>query len=297
MTVQSTTEASEAPVDEIAEPTVTETTPAATDVTDQAATEDAPEVGTSGEDTVLERFKLEDIEDPAVREHVERYVKQVQGDYTRKTTTLAEQRRAVEAEAAQVAEMAETFKQLENEDTRDAAIETLIGKYGYTLEEAEAEADAAETEAETPGTAEFRDPRVDELLAQQEAAKQAQAEAEAAAEREAHNDRIMDHVDTGLEAFAEKLGVDELRPGQRRQIIAIAASLPRLEGDLPNMEAAIAEYEAEVAADQAAYLASKRGTTPVVAGQSGSPSFDPRDPKQRLAQANRVAEARLSQHR
>ncbi len=297
MNVQSTSEASDTPAQEGAEPTAEQATAAATTPAEQAAPEGAPaDSGTSGENTVLERFKLEDVPE-GIREHVERYVKQVQGDYTRKTTTLAEQRRAVEAEAAQIADIRDTFAKLEDEDTRESAIEALVTKYGYTFEEAEAEAEAAESEAETPGTAELRDPRVDDLLARQAADEQAQAEADAQAEAEAQRDKVMDHVDDALDTYAESEGLTELPAGQRRQIIAIAAALPRLDGDLPNMEAAIAEYEAEKAAVVDRYLASKRGTVPDVTGSTGAEKFDPRDTKQRLAAANRIAESAFARHR
>lgn len=297
MKVQSTPEASQAPIEE-AEPTVAQaTTPAEPATTEQAPAEGAPaESGTSGQDEILERFKLEDVPEE-YREHVERYVKQAQGDYTRKTTALAEQRRSVEAEAAKVAEYRETFEQLENEETRDEAITKLVEKYGYTFEEAEAEAEAATEEAGTGEVAELRDPRVDELLAQQEADRQAQAEQQAAEEAEAHRERIMDHVDDALDTYAESEGLEDVPAAQRRQIIAIAAALPRLDGDLPDMETAIAEFEAEKAAIIEGYLASKRGTVPDVSGSTGAETFDPRDTKQRLAAANRIAEAALARHR
>jgi hypothetical protein len=304
MTVQSTPEASEAPVQEAPEPTVADaTTPAEAPPAEQAAPEGAPaDSGTSGDETVLERFKLEDVPEE-YREHVARYVKQVQGDYTRKTTSLAEQRREVEAEAARVADIRQTFDKLESEETRDEGIRELVSKYGYTFEEAEAEAEAADETADTEGIAEVRDPRVDQLLAERAAQQQQeQAEAQAIAEQE-KADTIMDHVDSSLQTYCENEGLvdDEgnltLRPGQRRQIIAIAAALPRLEGDLPDMETAIAEYEAERSADLQAYLASKRSTVPDVSGSTGTESFDPRDPKQRLAAANRIAEAALARHR
>lgn len=297
MQVQSTPEASQAPVTEAAESTVAQaTTTTEPTQTEQAPVEGAPaESGTSGQDeSVLERFKLEDVPEE-IREHVARYVKQVQGDYTRKTTTLAEQRRAVEAEAEQIKAIRETFDKLESEDTRDEAIMELVSKYGYTFEEAEAQADAAADE--TGEVAELRDPRVDELLAAQEADRQAKAEADAAAQAEAQRERIMDHVDDALDAYAEAEGLDEVPAGQRRQIIAIAAGLPRLDGDLPDMETAIAEFEAEKAAIIESYLASKRGVVPDVSGSTGAETFDPRDSKQRLAAAQRIAEAALARHR
>lgn len=299
MTVQSTPEASQAPVEEAPEPTVADaTTTAEPTTTEQAPAEGAPtqEGGTSGQDEILERFKLEDVPEE-YREHVARYVKQAQGDYTRKTTALAEQRRAVEAEAAKVAEYRETFEKLDNEETRDEAITALVEKYGYTFEEATAEAEAATEAAETGEVAEVRDPRVDELIAQQEAQRQAQAEQQAAEQAEQHRERIMDHVDDAIDAYAEAEGLEELPAAQRRQIIAIAASLPRLEGDLPDMETAIAEFDAEKAAIIEGYLASKRGTVPDVSGSTGADKFDPRDTKQRLAAANRIAEAALARHR
>lgn len=293
MQVQSTPEASQAPVSEEVQP-IAEATPAAPVSEDQPPVEGAPaESGTSGEE-ILERFKLEDVPEE-YREDVGRYVKQAQGDYTRKTMELAEQRRTVEAEAEQIKAIRETFDKLESEDTRDEAVMELVQKYGYTFEEAEAEAEEATDSGEV---AEFRDPRVDQILAQQEADQQAAADAQAAADGEAFRERIMDHVDDALDAYAETEGIqDGIPAAQRRQIIAIAASLPRLEGDLPDMETAIAEFDAEKAAIIEGYLASKRGTVPDVSGSTGAEKFDPRDSKQRLAAANRIAESALARHR
>lgn len=293
MQVQSTPEASQAPVSEEVQPTA-EAIPVEPASTEQAPVEGAPaQSGTSGEE-ILERFKLEDVPEE-YREDVGRYVKQAQGDYTRKTMELAEQRRTVEAEAEQIKAIRETFDKLESEDTRDEAVMELVKRYGYTFEEAEAEAEAVEGAGEV---AEFRDPRVDEILAQQEADQQAAADAQAAADGEAFRERIMDHVDDALDAYAETEGIpDGIPAAQRRQIIAIAASLPRLEGDLPDMETAIAEFDAEKAAIIEGYLASKRGTVPDVSGSTGAEKFDPRDSKQRLAAANRIAESALARHR
>ncbi len=299
MNVRDTPEASETPVEEVATTSAQE---APVEITEQEQPEasGAPvENGTSEQDEqvegVLESFKLEDVPEE-LREHVGRYVKQVQGDFTRKTQTLAQQRKEVEAEQAEAETALALYRNLESEDTRDDAIRELVEGYGYSYAAAEAAADAAGDE-EPQAEGQMHDPRLDQFLAEHEADREAQAAADELAGQEAHREAVMDHVDESLDLFAESEGVDELKPAQRRQIIALAAGMDRDQDGLPDMAGAITEYEALRAADVEAYLASKRSAVPDVSGSSGTPTFDPRDEKQRLAAANRTAEAAMARHR
>lgn len=244
-----------------------------------------PETGTSEQQyDVLSTFSLEDVPEEH-RPHVELYVKQVQGDYTRKTQQLAEDRKAVK-------DFQELVGRLESEDTRDEAMAEFARKYGYEFGD------------EPPGTHEedeefdenFRDPRVDKLVQRFDEQEQARRDAEQAEAQAAQDAEILGAVDTALDAYAQKQGVKELRPGTRQSIIAIAAAIPRLDDGLPDMEGAITAYEAEVAAEVKAYIDSKRATVPDASGSSGALTFDPRDEKERLKAMNAIAERALARH-
>jgi hypothetical protein len=264
---------------------------------DQPGSPTAPDHGTSGtqdEPTVLESFRLEDIEDPDMRGHVERYVKQVQGDYTRKTQAVAQARH----EAEQAMALAD---QLRNPETRLQALEAL----GLEL----VSDDEPEITDPAGGQHELgldpTDPVHAELLAmrqwreQQEAQAQQRQQADLQAQQEA---TVLAHVDDALDTYAETIGKGEdgLDDLTRRRIIAMAATAPRLPNGLPNMDVAVAEYEAIRAQAVQDHLATLRGgnggITPDLSGSSGQTQFNLRDDRERLAAMNAVAERALARH-
>jgi hypothetical protein len=265
---------------------------------DQPGTETAPVAdGTSGtqdEPGVLESFRLEDIEDPDMRGHVERYVKQVQGDYTRKTQEVARARH----EAQQAIALAE---QLQNPETRLQALDALGLEIVSDDDEITDGAPPADLEGLDPS-----DPVHAELLAmrqwreQQEATAQQREQAAAQAQQEA---QVLAHVDDALDTYAESIGKaeDGLPDHTRRRIIAMAATAPRQPNGLPDMDVAVAEYEAIRAEAVQDHLAKLRGgdaptVTPDLSGSSGQPQFTLRDDKDRLAAMNAVAERALARH-
>jgi hypothetical protein len=90
---------------------------------------EAPESGISPQDDAP--FNINEITDQQVREQVERYNRQLQGDYTRKTQELASQRAEFEQAQAYV-------QSLQTDPaTRQQLMNELLTEHGYTLPEDE----------------------------------------------------------------------------------------------------------------------------------------------------------------
>lgn len=218
----------------------TETQPAAVETTD-----DAP-------------FRLEDVPQE-YREHVERYGKQLQGAFTRKTQQLAEQRKELEAAAA-------LYERLHSDDTRAEAIRELLEANGYEIEES----------GDDSGNATVTDQsELERRVAQIESRHTADQEAE-------YVRQVEDHIESGLEKLAESLGVDELPQAAREHVLAVARTLEPIDGLWPDMDGAIASYEAWRAAEIQAYVNSKKAPVVDTSGTDGHPQVNLRDPKERL---------------
>lgn len=237
-------------------------------------------------------FRLEDV-DESYREHVARYVKQVQGAFTTKTQELAAQRQ-------QVAPLADLQARLEAEDTRPAALRELAEQFGIELE---FEDDEPVSEPVVFNPEDFADDPVAQELARlrdQLAAREARdAETAAERQRQAYVDSFRESYDAGLNQYAKTqdlAGADKLPAHDVQAINGYLSQLAPLENGMPDMEGAISLHEAAKAATLEAYLATKRpGGIPVVAdGVTGTPAFDPRDPKARLQRANAIAGRHLS---
>lgn len=243
--------------------------------------------GDEAEDHVLQSFRLEDIEDPEVRAQVELYTKQVQGDYTRKTQSLAQQRKELEASLA-------TIDKLKDEDTRIEALQALADEYGLELE---LESDA-EDEQDDPGDPTL-DAQIEALQARLDARDTAEAEAQLQAEQELYKTQVITHVDQALATLAKARGLKDesaLPARMRRRVIQNAAALPAGEDGMPDMATAITEYEAEEAEAVQAYLKSKQGVTADLSGSSGQSAFDPSNERERLNAMNRIAAAAIARH-
>jgi hypothetical protein len=255
--------------------------------------------GTQDEPTFLERFSLESIEDDNIREHVGRYVKQAQGDYTRKTQEVAR----IRSEAEQALGI---INALRDPETR---LQALAQHFDLDLELVDDEpAGQAGAQGADPGGLDPNDPVHAELLAmrqwreQREADERAQAEADQRASQEA---QILAHVDDALDTYAESLTSDgeetsPLAQATRQDIIALAAAAPRMANGLPDMESAIARYEAIRAGAVQEYLATLRKgngeVVPDLTGSSGQAQFNLRDGAERLKAANAIAERALARH-
>ena len=243
-----------------------------------ATTASTPSGGTSGsqEDQAFEApFRLEDV-DESYRADVERYVKQVQGAYTRKTQELAQQRDALKPYQT-------LQERLESDDEaiRDAAVEEVLKNAGWENTSTPAEeAAAAAADETTPAATTSADP---ELAARLEAIEQRDQERE----QQEYLATFTSKVDTGLDAYYRELGLDKIedqtqreaaQTRERQAVIAHLGTLQPLEGEMPDIEGAVSLRKADVAAieqaTQAKYRASKDVPDTLAGGTSGRSATD-----------------------
>lgn len=274
-----------------------------------ASQEGAPDPGTSAAGTVAPvatpapvadqgadlPFNIADVPD-GVREHVERYNKQLQGAFTQKTQELSQLRQPIESTL-------QLLERANGEDPADriAALNELLDPYGIEIpddEEFEEVTPPAVTEA-TPGTPTMELPPelkqgLDFLLTREQ---QRQAQ-EATDQQQAFKTSVSKSVEDAVTGFAKKAGYpDDVAVPQhvRDGIIDRAIALPKLSDGMPDMAGAIAAYEAAEAAIVQAYVQKKglNPPTPDLSGSAGRAQVDLSDPKQRLAAAEAVAARHL----
>ncbi len=223
-------------------------------------------------------FKLEDVPEE-YRGDVERYVKQTQAAFTRKTMELAEIRSKFDGVDE---ELIPYLKRLNDDDAEDA-INELADKFGLVPADVEAAIEQAPEPSDELAT------RVEQLEAKD--AKEAEA---------AQADKIRQHVFEGIDLYAKEIGVDEIPEPVAKQLIANSLALPARSDGMPDIGAAVENWKQAEAAvrDQAvqAYLASKEGDSPDLSGSSGVQQFDTSTDKGRLEKANAIAERALAQH-
>jgi hypothetical protein len=252
-------------------------------------TASTPSGGTSGsqEDQPTEQqletpFRLEDIDDEAVREHVRRYTVQVQGAYTRKTQELARERDTLTPYRT-------LQERLESTDdaVRDEAVREVLRKAEWDFDDPNDLPPAAAGAPEaTPTSTEPATPsQADTELAQRLAAletEQRQAKAEADEQRrEKYLQEFQTRVNTGLDGHYAELKLDPEKDKaaverERQAIVAYLGTLEPLEGDMPDIEGAITLRKADVAAltqaASTAYRESKDVPAVNTDGASGSPA-------------------------
>lgn len=246
---------------------------------------DAPETtGTS--DTTPEAdleapFRLDDV-DESYRADVERYAKQLQGAYTRKTQDLAEQRRELE-------ELQQLREKLYSDDTeqREKALQGLLDELGYELDQ-----DDATTDEPSDG---YIDP-VDELRQRLDAREEAEAAARAEAEQLAAVEAQVNAATAALTAYEQDNG--ELSETAKTAIVTYAGSLPRTNDGLPDMESAIKLWESDRAEAVETYLNSKRNveSAPDLNGSTGTEQVNLSDRATRMRMAEAAAERAAAQH-
>jgi hypothetical protein len=213
-------------------------------------------------------FRLADVpEENGVREHVERYTKQLHGAFTKKTQELATQRSEVES-------LADLNSRLGSDDptVRNAALEEFLSKHDLEFEPAnEEEAAAAATAAETATDTELAQ-RVEAL----EAERAAEAQATADAERPEYIDDVRSHIDDGLSQWAKGRNFDggSVPDEIRDYIVSRLAAHAPVDGLWPDMDKAIADYEAWETKVGQVYVSTKRVEAPDASGSSGVPRFD-----------------------
>lgn len=254
-------------------PTPDEQTPPASDV------DLAEDLGAS--------FKLSDVPEE-YREHVERYVRMTHGAFTRKSQTVAEQRRAAE-------KALELQARLDDPGTRDEALKELLSQSGWSVMDDEppaapatAENDGPEAEPSSQATA---DPELAARLAAIEQRQAAQDAKEAAEQREDYLDAVQDVINEGLGDLAQELGTsaESLPAHVKDLVLGFARQLPPIEGQWPDMKGAAARYHELRAAEIQAYVATKRAPEVNAEGSAGTQKFDPKNRKERLAAMEAIA--------
>jgi len=233
-------------------------------------TDSAPQEGTSAEQTT-EKFSdvdLQDKPDEITPEWLQERYQQMQRDYTSKTQSLAEQRR--EAESAQ-----SWVQALSDPDTQEDAFKALAEQLGYELDDAPDEGDD-EDDLEDD---EFRDPRVDELLAKQEQEQQAQQlEALAGHVEQLAKDSDLDLTDGQLKAIVRESIDAGFTPEATQKVFA-------------DWKADLDQFEEKVTKK---YRQSKKAPSAPAAGKSGTPDVPITDDRARLARAMEVAAEQYS---
>jgi len=217
-----------------------------------------------------------------VREHVEKYNRQLQGEFTRKTQELAESRKGEPVDVA-----SELLSELE-EDARLEALNALADRLGF--EPADEGEDAEEPESEATDTPEIEGipPEAAELIKSLQT-KVDELESGFKGEQEQKTQAaIRDHIVDGLDAYAAKLDVEQLPQPFVRQIMVLALNGPRKDG-MPDMDKAISAWEEAEQEVIDFHKASKQVDEPDLTGSSGVADFEYADRAQRLARAEAVA--------
>lgn len=226
-------------------------------------------------------FNLEDV-DETYRSDVERYAKQLQGAYTRKTQTLADQKREVQA-------LEELKGNLYSDDPerREEALGKLLGDLGYEFAGQDNEEVAVDDDI-------YVDP-VDELRSRLDARDAADASAQADAQSAAEVQRQVAFAESALAKLEE---TETLSETAKTAIVTYAGSLPRTDDGLPNMEGAIKLWESDRAEAVEGYLRTKRDAEPApdVSGQTGTTQINLSDRASRLKAAEAAAERAISSH-
>jgi len=264
---------------------------AAPAATDDGGADQAGGPDTQNEDQGFEApFALDDVAEE-YRGDVERYVKQTQGAFTRKTMELAEERR-------RVASMADLESRLGNEESRQEALQELLGRYDLELQ-----IDGDEGEAgydDGSGT----DDQLEELppwarqLIERDRARDAEHQRERTERGQAEvESRIETHVKGELDGYRTKAYADKpLPPEVHDALLGFGMVLPAQPDGLPNMSAAVAMLESIEAAAVQRFVDGRRNTPPPPAtrtGSSGTERPDLMNDKERLKRANAVAARHL----
>lgn len=262
--------------------------------TDAPETSDA-ESGTSEEGEEASEESFTDVDLDGLPEEVQNRYQQMQADYTRKTQALAEQRAEMETQTAFVADLVAGEPTEDQVELQEAVFQALAERLGYDIEGLEADEDAEGDDAETGDEApEFRDPRVDELLAEREAAKQAEAEQQ----REQQLDTIEQEIEDGLKALAKEDGIAELSDDELDLLFDKVLSLPPVEVDgqpKPDLKGAFAALKKVLGVNQQRWIDSKRNAAQAPSGEQAEKPVDLMDQQQRVAHMARSIQAATAQ--
>ena len=261
---------------------IAEDTPVTTDQVEPAIDAPAVDSGTSEptpEAALDAPFSLEDV-DESYRSDVERYAKQLQGAYTRKTQSLADER-------AELKQLKTLQGELYSDDPekRDAALSTLLDDLGYEIDGNE----APEGDYE-----EYVDP-VDELKARIDRMETEKVTQQAEQQELDAVEAQVTFAEQSLTAYEQKTPLTETA---RLAIVTYAGSLPRQENGLPDMESAIALWESDRAEAVEGYLKTKRNAEPApdLSGSTGTDQVNLSSRANRLQAAEAAAERAIAKH-
>lgn len=192
--------------------------------------------------------------------------KEMQGDYTRKTQELAQQRQEAENAIAIV-------QALENEDTRDEAFQYVAEQLGYEVAQELADEMGLEELEEEP---QFFDPRVDQLLQIQE---------------EQQIQQLDQKIQSQIDAAAKSAKL-ELTEAERSYVFRITAEMgPDAQGE-PQVGEAMKQLQAilDAQAERLAKSKEPAPSPPLPGGNSPTPATPTADdPKARQLKALEVA--------
>lgn len=233
---------------------------------DQQALDTAPDTGTSQQDDAP--FNINDIADENVRAEVERYNRQIQADYTRKTQSLADERRYVE----QTRQEAEAWRALQSDPAMQAQVlQQLAEQQGYALPDPEEE-DV------------YADP-TEQLAARLDAIEQQMANQTQAATQDAQVQHIAGRAETDI----AQLG--QFTEAEVAAIVNTAASMPARDDGYLDVEGANQALEAAFTARQERYKQTKRAQAAPRAGVAGQKQVDLSDPEARAAHMLAIVQA------
>jgi hypothetical protein len=227
------------------------------------------------------KFDIENVPE-GLRSDAQKLHQQFKREFTQKTQELAAEREAHR-------EALETWSRLQDESTAEETLNELAERLGFEPNVEGSEEGYEEAEDDEEG-AEDLDPTVAALKAEVEALK-AERDGEMSEKRQ---EAIREHVLSGIDGYADSLGVDELDPAISKAIMLQSLSLPSTEAGMPDIEGAISAWrEAEQAAIEA-YVASKDVEAPQVDGSSGVETMDTSDPVKRREAMNAIAARRFA---
>jgi hypothetical protein len=234
-------------------------------------------------------FDLNDVAEE-YRGDVERYVKQTQGAFTRKTMELAEQRNRVAAQA-------DLEARLGDESTRQEALQELLGRYDLELQ---VEGDDTEGYDDVPeyGESENELPQWARALVEREQERDAELQRERVERgRTETEQRLESHVRAELDGYRQKAyaKADALPPEVHDALLGFGMVLPARADGMPDMPGAVAMLESIEAAAVQRFIDSRR-TTPLPAtrnGSSGTEVPNLNNDAERLKRANAVAARHL----
>jgi ribosomal protein L12E/L44/L45/RPP1/RPP2 len=215
----------------------------------------APE-GTSGNEQPQGPFNLNDIPED-IRSHVEPYAKQLQGDYTRKTQELADQRRQYE----QVQQHLQALYQ------DPEAQQQFLQQLGYEVE--------GEDGIDQEPDQEFRDPRFDQFLEQQHAQQEAE--------------QFASNVQSAVKQAAPD-ATEEAAALMETYTSALAMTNGQFDA---NQAKQLVDSLKKQAVEE--YLASKRAPMAPGTGPAASQQYDRKDPEARARRMAEIAAAHAAQ--